>query len=243
MSLNLSDVVRAGDRVDLQTESAKLGNDIQEDLKYYSTRVHDLSDEYEDEIELLMPMEQTKLILIPVDAEFLVSFYAQKGIYGCKMRVKERYKQEGLFVLVMEQLTELEKQQRREYYRFDCVIGMNTRQLTDDEMASFNENPQFIMLPPPEGKSVIVDLSGGGMRFISADKYEPGHLIHCVFRLPVKEQIKRFETMLMLIATKPVPNNPNNTQYRGQFVELNSATREDIIKFIFEEQRKSRKKL
>ena len=238
MSNELTELVRPGIRVDLRAEPESMSTTEKEELKYYITKVFDIDDD--DNIEVLMPMEKTKLILLPAGSEFDATFYAKKGMYGCKVRVKERYKQNNIFILVLEMLTDLEKQQRREFFRFDCVIGMNTRQTTDEEAKSFSENKQFLLLPEPEGKSVIVDISGGGMRFISADKYTAGHLIHCKFILVYRDKPVKFEVMLQLLYTQPVANNPQNTEYRGQFFEIGNNERETIIKFIFDEQRKKR---
>lgn len=240
MSIDIFDLLRPGERIDLEPIETGLRNFEDDEKKTYSTKIYDINDD--GDIEAFMPMEKTKLLLLPVGSVFEASFFTRRGIYGCDVKVKERYKKDAIFLLVLEQLTEFEKQQRREFYRYDCVIGMNTRELTEGEYEDFQSNKQFILLPDPEGKSVILDISGGGMRFISADKYTPGNMLHCIFMLSLNNEPKRIETMFRIIASKPVPNNPHNTEYRGEFMGLSNADRDTIVKFIFEQQRMNRSK-
>ena len=62
----LENIVQPGERVDLQTISITRSDEADEERKYYISKVYDIT---EDRIEILMPMEQTKLILLPVEAE------------------------------------------------------------------------------------------------------------------------------------------------------------------------------
>lgn len=237
MSLDIESIVRPGERVDLVPLGASLTSDPD---KFFVSKVYDFSED--GKIELHMPMEGTKIVLLPVGAEYEATFYAKKGMYGCKVRVDARYKQDSLFILSLEQLTELEKQQRREFYRFDCVIGMNAGPLVKAEIESFEKTGQTMLLPEPEGKCVIVDISGGGIRFISAEHYEIGHFLRLKFILTVREEPRLFDLVFQLIATKPAPNNPKNTEYRGSFYQINRVDQDDIIRFIFEQERLHRQK-
>lgn len=240
MSIDIYDLLRPGERIDLEPAATSLRNPEDEERKSYITKIYDINDD--GDIEAFMPMEKTKLLLLPVGSIYTASFFTRRGIYGCDVKIKERYKKDALFILVLEQLTEFEKQQRREYYRYDCVIGMNTRELTNNEYEEFQSNRQFILLPDPSGKSVIVDISGGGMRFVSADKYTDGSILHCIFILSINGESRRFETMFRIIASQPVANNKNNTEYRGEFIGLSNVDRDYIVKYIFEQQRINRQK-
>ena len=224
--------------MDLHFETASLNKDVAEESKDYVTKVFDID---EDEmIHVLMPMEKTKLVLLPVGAVYDASFYCTKGIYGARAKVVKRYKEDALFVLVIELETELEKQQRREFYRYDCVIGMMTRQITDEEKKKYDEVKNCSFMPEPTGKSVVVDISGGGMRFVTSEHYEKGKLLQCRFILPHKEGVKKYDLVLNIVGEQPVANNKANTEYRGPFYEINAVEREEIIKYIFEEERKQR---
>ena len=240
MSNYVSDLVRPGDRLELVLINDKIFKTTSdEEKKVYVTKVLDISED-DDMVQALMPIEKTKLILLPEGARYEASFFCKKGIYGCIVKVIKRYKSNNLFLVDLEPLSELKKQQRREFYRLDCVIGMNTRQLTDKEVKEYRDRRDASLLASPEDKSVIVDISGGGLRFVSAEHYEVGKCIYCRFVISSNETERTMGVIMKLLATKPVVNNPKNTEYRGNFYELNNVDRELIIKYIFEEQRKLR---
>lgn len=81
-----------------------------------------------------MPMEKTKIILLPVGAEYDLYFYTPNGVYQCRAKVADRGKKNNVFVLTMELTSNLSKDQRREFYRFSCALKMDSRALGEEEM-------------------------------------------------------------------------------------------------------------
>lgn len=238
-NVRADEVLSPGERVDLQliTDSEV----AEEDKKYYITKICDIRSE--DEVEIMMPMEKTKLQLLPVDTEYQMFFYAKRGIYTCEAKVTKRYREDLLYIVVLELLTPLKKQQRREYYRYSCVIGMNSRQLNEEEAQTYISKRTYELFEEPAGKSVIVDISGGGMRFVSRDVYEKDKLVYGKFRLNVKETVKTYSCVVRVIHSRPVGNHTGNIEYRGEFVYMDESVRESIIRFIFEDERRMRKKM
>lgn len=99
-------------------------------------------------------------------------------------RIVDRYKSNNVYVLVMELTSNLRKYQRREYYRFSCALDMCARNLEEEEIEALEKNSPYELQPGlPLKHSVIVDISGGGLRFLSSQKYEPGSLILCSYHL------------------------------------------------------------
>ena len=88
--------------------------------KVYQSRVLQILSE--DTLEISMPMEQTRLILLPVDSEYDMIFFEENSLYQCFARIIDRYKSNNVYVLVMELTSNLRKYQRREYYRFSCAL-------------------------------------------------------------------------------------------------------------------------
>lgn len=59
-------------------------------------------------------------------------FFSERCIQGgCKDC--RQVKINGIYILVAEMLTNLHRYQRREYYRFNCVIEMNYRVMSQEE--------------------------------------------------------------------------------------------------------------
>lgn len=234
--IRASEVLRPGDRVDLEMIPAF--GETEEEKKYYITKIYDIPDD--DRIDVLMPMEKTKLLLLETDTEFQAFFYGRKGIYACEARVAERYREDQFVAASLEITSELKKQQRREYYRYSCVIGMNTRQLTDEETVQYETVKNSEFLEMPEDKSVIVDISGGGIRFVTPKDYEKGKLVYCRFLLSTGEQQRTYSCVVKILSSQPVGNHTKNVEYRGEFRYLDDRRREAIIHYIFEEERRLR---
>lgn len=234
----LSDIVLAGEKVELKAADhlfAKEG----ESVKVYTSKVYDIISE--DKIEIIMPMEKTKLILLPIDGEYDITFYSEKGLYQCYARIVDRYKSNNVYVLAFEVTSNLRKQQRREYYRFGCVMDMRSRELRQDEIDSLNSSRMVFSHGLPLRRSIICDISGGGMRFITDVLYEQGGYVYCTFSLNIDGKDKDYDVFGKVLYAKEVENRPGEFEHRIQYVNLGRDAREEIIKFIFEEERRLRR--
>ncbi len=238
----LSRCITEGDKVELQAIDRKTDGQTDEKQKtYYSQVLTILS---EDTLEITMPMEQTKLILLPVDGEYELVFYAGKGtLYQCFARIIDRYKSNNVYMLAVELTSNLRRYQRREYYRFSCALEMCARTLEEEEVQALKEKDSFVLQPNlPIKRSVIVDISGGGLRFMSSQRYEPDSLIYCGYQLIEGSKRKQYEVVGKVLAVKELENRPGTYEHRVQYYNMDMNTREEIIKFIFEEERKNLKK-
>jgi c-di-GMP-binding flagellar brake protein YcgR len=107
-----------------------------------------------------MPMEKTKLILLPIDGSFDLCFYTDSGLYQCFAKVIDRYKSNNVYVVVMELTSNLRKFQRREYYRFSCGLEMHSRQMEPEEIKAIDQNEFYIAPGLPVKRSLIINISG-----------------------------------------------------------------------------------
>lgn len=234
--------IQEGCKIELQSleKSKTLGADAPQ--RIHTTKIYGIVTE--DTMEVLMPMEQGKLILLPVDEELDAVIYGQNTLYQCAVKVIDRYKSNNVYILLLELISNLRKFQRREYYRFSCVLEMNSRNLEEEEIADLENNGAKVNLQPglPLKRSVIVDISGGGLRFISTQAYEVGSYIFCTYMLVINGRKKRYDIVGKVLAVKEMENRKGNYEHRVQYHNMSSDVREEIIKYIFEEERKSRKK-
>lgn len=237
----LSNYIVPGDRVELTAlERGRMKAANEEERKVYASKVNDvLSDE---RLEIIMPMEKTKLILLPVDAEYEICFYAKSGIFECKARVIERYKADGFYILLFELISDLRKNQRREFYRFNCIINMKNRELSKKEWEQLQSGGYELDSSMSLKKSVIVDISGGGMRFVSEEKYEEETYMYVNFTLFSGGKDKTYELIGKVLTAKEIENRRGQYEYRLQYVNISNKEREEIIRYIFEEERKYRLK-
>ena len=236
----LSKYVVPGNKVEMQAvERAKYIDDV-EKKKVYQTQVCDILSE--DQLEIYMPMEKSKLILLPVNAEYDLYFYTQAGLYQCFANVIDRYKSDNQFILVMELTSNLRKFQRREYYRLSCALEMNSRPLEREEVEVVERGNSFLVQGLPLKRSVIVDISGGGIRFIGNYAYEPESLVCCKYNLVVDGNAKEYTLVAKVLMVRELEDRPGVYEHRAQYINIDTSEREEIIRFIFEEERKHRKR-
>lgn len=234
----LTNIVNPGDKVELQSVEHLFSKE-KEKVKRYTSRVYDvLSD---DKIEILMPMEKSKLILLPVDGEYDLCFYTSQGLYQCFARIYDRYKSNNVYVLAFELTSNLRKHQRREYYRFTCVMDMRSRELKQEEVASLETDRTLIVPGLPLRRALVCDISGGGMRFITDVMYEENSYVYCSFNLTSEGVSKDYEVLGKILTVKEVANRPGEYEHRMQYEKINRDVREAIIKYIFEEERRIRR--
>lgn len=236
----LSKFIEAGCKVELRAiDRPGEENGSEEIRKMYASQVYDILTE--DRMEITMPMEQTKLILLPVDGEYDAVFYGQGNLYQCFLRIIDRYKSNNVYILLVEMTSNLRKYQRREYYRFSCALDMCARPLMEEEIKAVEKKEPYNMTPGlPLKRSVIVDISGGGLRFMSDQRYEPESLIYCTYNLLMGGKSKEYEIVGKILSVKELENKRGTFEHRVQYINLDVVDREEIIKYIFEEERKSR---
>lgn len=234
----ISKFISVGNKIELQPIE-KRRNESEDQPKNYISKVHAFVSE--DSIEIIMPMEQTKLILLPVDSEYEMIFYGNTGLYQCLARIVDRYRSNNVYILLVELTSNLRKFQRREYYRFSCALEMCSRNLEEEELQAIEKKNEKLLQPGlPLKRSVIVDISGGGLRFMSDQCYEPDSMIYCSYSLLINGDKKQYEVIGRVLASRELENRPGTYEHRVQYYNMDAGTREEIIKFIFEEERKNR---
>ena len=238
----LTDYISPGNRVELKA-TGKIWMD--EDMRtrhIYMSKIMDVTSD--DRIEVLMPYEKGKLVLLPVDGEYSLCFYSPRGLFQCYSRIVDRYRSDNMYILVLDLTSQLQKLQRREYYRFSCALELKSRLCSKEELEAFENNRSFLVSNDKKQlqRSVVVDISGGGLRFVSNFKYDEGSMIYCSYRLPGNVNDKEYEMICSILKGQELENRPGLFEHRIQYVYIDETSREDIIHFIFEEERKIRKK-
>ena len=99
---------------------------------------------------------------------------------------------------------------------------------------------------PPMGSSseleLQYDISGGGARFISRTQYPVGSEVMFRFSLFVSGKMNEYSLHGRVLFSQPMKNNPGAFEHRMQFIHIPRDDRESIIRYIFEEERKIRRR-
>ncbi len=232
--------ISPGDKVEMKSTVNVVLPDGTKGIKTYKSSVYDILDE--GRLEIVMPKDQTKLVLLPVDGEYDVCFYTHGGMYRADVKIIEIQKINGIYVLVTEMISNLHKYQRREYYRFNCIIEMMAREMTKKETDIYAEGLAELLPQSDMIRGVIVDISGGGARFVSRQLFRESSMILMRFELPILDIEKSFLLVGRVIYSSEIVNRANEFENRVKFELIDSVTREKIIRYIFNEERKNRKK-
>lgn len=203
----------------------------------------------EDNGELIiqMPVYKGKIILLSLGSRYELIFYTRKGLYRGVCQVTDRYKEDNLFMVKVMLKSGLNKFQRREYFRLECILGMQAYELTREDALRLDgasleqhlKDPQAIMT---ESSSVIVDISGGGIRFIGEKKYEEGDCLAVRTALQNENIDQQLLVVVSIVTCRKAAPNMERYETRAEFLHLGSKLRETVIKYIFDEDRKIRKK-
>lgn len=192
--------------------------------KVYVSIVQDIN---EDEIIISAPIENGRIIPLDVGKSYTLSVYTKGGLYTCESSVKNRYKKNQLHFIVMEVTSIMEKSQRRQYFRLGCILSIL--------FADINENEDVW------NEGLIVDISGGGLRFTSKSKIDSNSMLKCKIELSVNNKVYDMELKGKVILSDIVDFDTMKYETRIMFDDISDEDREKIIKFIFEEERKRRK--
>lgn len=236
----LSKYIVPGNKIEIQALEQARDIEEKEQKKGYQSQVLDILSE--DRFEIAMPMEKSKLILLPVGAEYDLYIYTPAGVYQCYANVIDRYKSDNRYILLMELASNLRKFQRREYFRLSCALDMNVRPLEKEEVEAVEKNSNALVPGLPLKRSVIVDISGGGIRFVGDYAYEPESLVYCKYNLAVGGASKEYTLVAKVLMVRELEDKPGTYEHRAQYINIDTSDREEIIKFIFEQERKRRKR-
>lgn len=247
----VSSILKVGDKLDIrilqQVETQKEMGGIPP--KILKSVIYDIKED--GTLEIGMPTEAGKMVLLTLGLRYDVVFYAKGSLYRATGLIKERYKSDNLYMASMELVTGLTKFQRREYYRFECLLDIDYVTLSTQEADMIEK--QILeaedMLEyhtetfPEDGvhSGIAVDISGGGVRFVSEEKIpaETSVLIH--LRLISESGQREFWVPGIILQGRKREGDMIKYEYRVMFCLKDNKVREHIIKYIFEEERKNRK--
>ncbi len=200
-----------------------------------------------EEIIFHIPTRRGSIVTIPMDAELVGVFNTKKGMFQLTGKITKRGRLENFPVYVFEPATKLTKVQRRDYFRFNCVIPLKVLPIPED--VAILPNMQLVENDlekygntygePVDGN--IVDISGGGARFTSSKDVETDRYMYISFRL-VAPTINQTINVIARRVKSEYKEELKIYEHRIEFLFKETEDRETIIKYIFDEDRRIRKK-
>lgn len=180
-----------------------------------------------DELLISLPISDGNVVKLSKNMEYSIVFKTPNGIFKNFMVVKE-YFSEGNNKYVRIKLSDkTRKLQRRESYRFEVSTEIDFDIVKEKiEETFFSEIPLLL-------KGESVDISSGGVKFLSNEELEEGNLIKIKFALGEKT-LYAIGTILHL---EVLENKNFNYEYKLKFEMINRDSIEYISKYIFDKQR------
>lgn len=210
-----------------------------------------------DEAVIEMPAKGDVLVALEPGDSFQACFYTSKGLYQCQSQVVSRHREDSLPVAVLKFRSEFEKLQRRQYYRMECLLPLEFRTITEDELDEmlFQKSEAAREIAKKEGETVgtkkvplryytgtTLDISGGGVRFNSEHAAQSGDIVALRIAFLSQDAQKLQLLFAKVLAVLPVQNRSGMFEHRVEFTSISNAERESIIRYIFMEERKRRKR-
>ncbi len=245
----LNELTQLGDKIDIQlTQQLQMqesGEIVDGDVRTYKSCLFDyISD---TEIEIAMPTENGRMVLFQIGLRCKMLFYSKRGLFTCNAVVQKRYKKDNLFVLAMQLTSEPVKLQRREFFRIDCILDMRYVPVTPEIAKLETTEKLFAEIQKPEyidcyEKGTMLDLSGGGLRFQTGRRLDVGTYQVSEIRLDNERMDQTFYLVTKIISCEQMQNDMERYICRGQFFFKNLRDRENIVRFVFDEERRIRRK-
>jgi len=161
-----------------------------------------------------------------------VYFLNEDSLYRFMAIVTGRKVKSNVALLLIELQEDIERIQRRQFFRFECTLPVKYRVV--DFLQESEENK------PPFVESVTKDISGGGVCIKIKDVIPAGSLIEGELELSRTRKIKFYGVVTRVSIREE--DSVYTHEIGVLFKNIDKKHKEEIIKYIFAEQRKLRKK-
>lgn len=226
-----------------------------ENQEQYITKV--LQVEEEDKIHVAVPTKSGQVVALRMQEQYRLCIYTNRGIVQCNGIVVENRQDEEGFSFVVRITAKPEFIQRRQYFRLETLMDITYREylqeeleyekrLRNKEFESIEEQIESYnhinSLPKRWRQAILTDISGGGARFNSRFSYLVGSRLRLKLTLDQKDGDLFYEVDAIVVSSKLLPLSSYRYENRVEFYQIDSRQRENIIKFVFKEEREIRRR-
>ena len=186
----------------------------------------------EDTAVVAAPIFEGNIYPVRIGWKMNVYFISKDDLYKLRARILNRGMKENIAHIKIEILGDIEKIQRREFFRFEYTIPASYRVV---ESLYDEEKDKEPMKP-----AATRDLSGGGVCIKLEEQVNINKLVECELDLGDK---KKVSFIGKVVRSTKRPEDPKYGYEIGiLFKKIENRDKEAIIQFIFQEQRKLRRK-
>ena len=209
------------------------------------------------EVLINMPTNAGKIVVLSMDLRYEFIFNCTGNMYKAEGVVSGRAKKENFYLLRIKLTTPLVKFQRRQYYRLETMMPL--MYLAIDEETALQENLEEVKQSVKatalseetatgvgfvsRGMGTIMDISGGGIRFINENKLEDVEYMLMQFQFENEDGSVNYMSVVAKKIASEYKELAGKYEHRTRFLFKDEKARERLIKYIFDEERRLRKKV
>lgn len=195
----------------------------------YKCTVQEITDKY---IALTLPLNSGGYVIPHLKEEVVVSYFDSSDIYSFYSNVIGR-KRDNVPLFLIDIPSKVKKVQRRGYVRVAVILVTNYWNIHNAEnlreLERLKNNEKSV-------KGTILDISGSGCKLLMESDVNINDLI--IVELPVENNLVTVLGRVVRVSKDDLERNVIGLKFEG----INEATRDKLIKFVFEIMRKQRRK-
>lgn len=194
--------------------------------EYLASQILDIISE--KEIIISGPIKKNNLVFVHRDEVIKLYFTVEnKGIYSFAAKVLSR-EQSPVYTLRVERVSKIIKIQKRKHYRlFSGLKVVKQHSISENgHMDIYKENCE------------ARDISGGGMRIYCNYKHKLNDEVHCSFEI----ENLNIATKAIVKRVEEIDTFDYKYSIGVSFLDIEEWSRDEIIKYVFEQQRILRNK-
>lgn len=182
-------------------------------IREYISQVLEINNE--NTLTVAVPIHDSHFVPI-LEGSALTALYNMddRGIYEFKTRVIKIEKSK-IPLMIIEKLSPIVKNQRRNYFRLNHTVPVKLKKSDSDIHDTAHSK----------------DISGGGIRFISAVNIRKNDVISIEFVL----NNKKYRLTGKVVRT--FPKTDNKQEIAVEYLDIEEIERNDIIRYLFQQQR------
>ncbi len=250
VSMKVSEMIRPGDKIEIRLlqEVRQMGRSG-EKVKLYMSKVLDIRDN--GLFEMAMPSEEGKLVALQAGVRYEFIFVGKTSMYQAVGQIRQRYKKDNIYMLLAELRSMPEKYQRREFFRYSCLMDLFYYLITGEEADMESGNAIFIRMRTKgqerqELHGQLADISGGGGRLFSDRELAKEQNLLIGLHLKSDSIDKEYYIPAKVINCMPADNGnaAKEAKYQShlKFLFKDNRISEEIVKYIFEKERAERQR-
>jgi len=174
---------------------------------------------YENQLLVYNPIKDNKLVNLPNDEDmlYMVKIYTERGILTYhNVSIKRKFHKDNYHFILLENLNNLVHEQRREFYRLDCMVPFLVKDKNEETY-----------------QAIIKDISEGGLLFVSNLEMFPAEEREC----SVSFNNERITMIIKILAKKGHTKPGCKFEYRAKLLFVSDEDKNVLLSFIFDAQR------